>query len=118
MEAAWRAGRDFWMPMGHAHDSVDTADLVQASLESAIPASNRGYALLQRLGWKEGKGLGRNEDGARACVSADNFLSTRSSSHTPALPCTGVAMLIVLRCVTELLCAAPQHCIGQRWNVC
>ena len=65
MEAAWRAGRDFWMPMGHANDSVDTADLEQASLESAIPASNRGYALLQRLGWKEGKGLGRNEDGAQ-----------------------------------------------------
>jgi hypothetical protein len=63
MEAAWSAGRDFYMPMGHADDSVDTDDLVQASTESAIPASNRGYALLQRLGWKEGKGLGRNEDG-------------------------------------------------------
>ncbi len=92
MEAAWRAGRDFWMPMGHADDSVDTAGLEQASLESAIPASNRGYALLQRLGWKEGKGLGRNEDGKQARMSPDNLPQTHSSSHAPATP--GIAVIL------------------------
>ena len=83
MEAAWRAGRDYYMPMGHADDSVDTDDLVQASTESAIPASNRGYALLQRLGWREGKGLGLNEDGGRLTSSA-------LARDDVALRCTGM----------------------------
>ena len=69
MEAACRAGGNYWMPRGHADDFVDTAEMEQASLEAAIPTSNRGYALLQRLGWKEGKGLGRNEDGVSRFAS-------------------------------------------------
>ena len=81
MEAAWSAGRDFFMPMGHADDSVDTEDLVQASTESAIPASNRGYALLQRLGWTEGKGLGRNEDGGGLALSALCVAACGSGGH-------------------------------------
>lgn len=66
MRAAWEAGRDYFMPMGYVDDALETEGLVQASLETAIPAHNRGYALLRRLGWTAGKGLGRNEDGGRS----------------------------------------------------
>ena len=63
LRAAWEAGRDYFMPMGYVDDALETEGLVQASIESAIPAHNRGYALLCRMGWTAGKGLGRNEDG-------------------------------------------------------
>jgi hypothetical protein len=42
-----------------------------ASAAVAIDASNKGFQLLQKMGWK-GKGLGRKEDGAqhtRSCFS-------------------------------------------------
>ena len=64
MKAAWEEGRDYFMPMGYVDDSLDTAEIVQASLETSIPTNNRGYTILQRMGWTAGKGLGRNEDGA------------------------------------------------------
>ena len=63
MKAAWEEGRDYYMPMGYVDDALDKESLVQASLETAIPANNRGYAILQRMGWTAGRGLGRNEDG-------------------------------------------------------
>lgn len=53
-------GRD-----GPAADSDgDDEPTVRASLDTAIPADNVGYKLLQKMGWNAGKGLGRNEDGA------------------------------------------------------
>ena len=33
-----------------------------ASLDTALGEENKGYQMLQRMGWG-GKGLGRNEDG-------------------------------------------------------
>ena len=41
---------------------METSDLVMASVHTALGAENRGYQMLQRMGWG-GKGLGRNEDG-------------------------------------------------------
>ena len=73
MTAAWQAGRDYFMPMGYVDDALETEGLVQASLESSIPSSNRGYALLERMGWTAGKGLGRNEDGA--CIHSLHMAS-------------------------------------------
>lgn len=35
-----------------------------ATIDTAIPASNVGYKLLQRLGWRPGGGLGREQQGA------------------------------------------------------
>lgn len=62
MEASWAMGDDFRLPMGHVDDALDTAGLVQASLDVAIPASNLGFQMLQRMGWK-GRGLGASENG-------------------------------------------------------
>ncbi len=54
---------DYSLPINHrADDALETSDLVMASLDTAITADNKGYQILQRMGWG-GKGLGRNEDG-------------------------------------------------------
>ncbi len=64
MEAAWAAGDDYRLPMGRVDDALDTSGLQQASLDAAIPSNNRGFQMLQRMGWSQGKGLGAAEDGA------------------------------------------------------
>jgi hypothetical protein len=33
---------------------LDAESFQQASLDVAIPSSNRGYRLLQKMGWQEG----------------------------------------------------------------
>jgi splicing factor 4 len=38
--------------------------------QSAIGADNIGHKLLQKMGWKEGKGIGAKEDGRTAPVAA------------------------------------------------
>lgn len=43
-------------------DSLDTDGLQMASVHEAIPESNRGFQMMQRMGWK-GQGLGSKEDG-------------------------------------------------------
>lgn len=63
MEASWAMGDDFRLPMGHVDDALDTEGLVQASLDVAIPASNRGFQMLRRMGWSQGRGLGASENG-------------------------------------------------------
>lgn len=32
-------------------------------METALDASNRGFRLLQKMGWKQGTGLGKHEQG-------------------------------------------------------
>ena len=55
---------DPWhLPVGHrAEDSLDTEGLTMASVNTAIPETNKGFQMLQKMGWK-GRGLGRNEAG-------------------------------------------------------
>ncbi|KAK9918676.1 hypothetical protein WJX75_005881 [Coccomyxa subellipsoidea] len=54
---------DYSLPINHrADDTLETSDLVMASLDTALGEENKGYQMLQRMGWG-GKGLGRNEDG-------------------------------------------------------
>ena len=43
-------------------DSLDTDGLHMASTDAAIPDSNVGFQMLQKMGWK-GQGLGSKEDG-------------------------------------------------------
>lgn len=53
------------VPVHYYPKGVDT---VSASTSRPLDASNKGYQLLQRLGWR-GKGLGRNEHGAWHAIS-------------------------------------------------
>lgn len=51
------------MPISQrVEDSLETEGLQMASKHTAIPDSNKGFQMLQRMGWK-GRGLGSNEDG-------------------------------------------------------
>ena len=62
-----------WLHRGLGVDEDDGAEQpVCASVDQAIPSSNIGFKLLQKMGWTQGKGLGRKEDGegAHACVRA------------------------------------------------
>jgi G-patch domain len=52
--------------MGRVDDALDTDGLQQASLDAAIPATNRGFQMMQRMGWTQGKGLGAGEDGVHS----------------------------------------------------
>jgi splicing factor 4 len=44
--------------------------LLQVEAQSAIGSDNIGHKLLQKMGWKEGKGIGAKEDGRTAPVAA------------------------------------------------
>lgn len=57
-------------------DSLDTEGLKVASTQEAIPESNVGFQMLQRMGWK-GQGLGSKEDGITAPVGGGNEASLR-----------------------------------------
>jgi len=63
------------LPIGHRpQDSLDTEGLAMASTDTAIPEDNRGYRMLQRMGWK-GTGLGRNENGESCPIHQSVLLS-------------------------------------------
>ena len=54
---------DFRLPINQRiEDSLDEEGLQMASLHEVIPESNKGFQMLQRMGWK-GQGLGSKEDG-------------------------------------------------------
>ena len=51
------------LPIGHrVEDSLDTEGIAMASTDTAIPENNKGFQMLQKMGWK-GTGLGRTENG-------------------------------------------------------
>lgn len=48
---------------GVAIDNGGVSEAEIASIHTPIGEENVGFKLLQKMGWKEGAGLGRNEDG-------------------------------------------------------
>ncbi|CAL5228252.1 g11353 [Coccomyxa viridis] len=57
------ADGDFFLPINQrADDPLETSGLDIKTVDTAIAADNKGYQMLQRMGWG-GKGLGRNESG-------------------------------------------------------
>ncbi|KAL6650267.1 hypothetical protein ACP70R_009192 [Stipagrostis hirtigluma subsp. patula] len=63
---------EFRLPMSHRPtENLDTEGLEQASVHTQIAASNVGFRLLQKMGWKTGKGLGKNEQGILEPIKAD-----------------------------------------------
>ncbi|XP_002512582.2 G patch domain-containing protein 8 isoform X1 [Ricinus communis] len=54
---------DFRLPINHRPtENVDLENVEQASLDTKLTATNIGFRLLQKMGWK-GKGLGKDEQG-------------------------------------------------------
>lgn len=65
--ASYDDAEPWHLPIGHrVEDSLDTEGLAMASADTAIPEDNRGFQMLQKMGWK-GTGLGRNENGVLSC---------------------------------------------------
>ncbi len=70
---------DYFLPINHrASDTLDTSNMVVATVDTAITCNNKGYQMLQKMGWG-GKGLGRNEDGEDHAP----ILSYPTSLHAP-----------------------------------
>ena len=60
------------LPIGHrAEDSLEMEGLEMASASLPIPDHNKGFQMLQRMGWK-GAGLGREEHGGSFCDTGYN----------------------------------------------
>lgn len=49
---------------------TDKAVPVAASVQTSIKKDNIGFKLLKNMGWQEGKGLGKQEDGVVEPVSS------------------------------------------------
>lgn len=65
-EARLEPGTDYSMPRKqHADQSIDFSGMLRASAHVPIPSNNKGYILLQKMGWS-GSGLGRNMTGTAA----------------------------------------------------
>lgn len=86
IQAAWDAGNDFQLPMGRVDDALDTEGVEQASLDASIPVTNRGFQMLQRMGWSQGKGLGVGEDGELLCFGR--------LGHNRSLYCPTIAPIV------------------------
>lgn len=70
---------DFRLPLKrYIEENVDLDETECASIDTAIPPSNVGYRLLQKLGWRPGGGLGREQQGICEPVRLDaNDTGTR-----------------------------------------
>lgn len=44
-------------------DLTNTDEPTKSSLDQALSQRNKGYALLQKMGWKAGQGLGSKKEG-------------------------------------------------------
>jgi len=57
------ADGDFFLPINQrSDDPLETSGIDITTVDTAIAAENKGYQMLQKMGWG-GKGLGRKENG-------------------------------------------------------
>ena len=72
---------------GSAHHSEKTQ---RADVRQKLPEKNKGFKLLQQMGWKEGSGLGREGQGRVDPVLVEERGERRGlGCHEPAPPAVG-----------------------------
>lgn len=62
-EAALEADGEFTLPIHHVVEQSANLPTERASVDVPLDASCRGFGLLQRMGWVQGRGLGRHGTG-------------------------------------------------------
>lgn len=70
--------------VGSSHESVKT---VQASVNQSISSENKGFKLLSKMGWSEGKSIGKTQEGIKEPVQVKTQQGTSglgSESFVPA----------------------------------
>ncbi|XP_037084193.1 angiogenic factor with G patch and FHA domains 1-like isoform X2 [Pollicipes pollicipes] len=71
----------------HSAEKTETADVTRA-----IPAKNKGFQLLQQMGWQAGRGLGAAGQGAVEPISVEERGERRGlGCREPVLPSAGLA---------------------------
>lgn len=64
-EETLKEGTNYSLPRNQRiEDEVDFGTQAAPTLATPIPPDNKGFLLLQKMGWKAGTGLGKGEDGA------------------------------------------------------
>ncbi|CAO1360731.1 unnamed protein product [Diamesa serratosioi] len=67
--------------------SNDHEKTIQASVNTSISSSNKGFKLLSKMGWKEGSGIGKGNAGIKEPVHVKSQQGTSGfGSEAPALP--------------------------------
>lgn len=68
--------------VGSSHGSVKTE---QASVNTSISSDNKGFKLLSKMGWSEGKSIGKSQEGIKEPIQVNSQLGTEGlgSESTP-----------------------------------
>lgn len=69
--------------IGSSHESVKT---VQASVNQSISSENKGFKLLSKMGWSEGKSLGKSQEGIKEPVQVKTQQGTSGLGNESFVP--------------------------------
>lgn len=69
--------------VGSSHDSVKT---VQASVNTSISSENKGFKLLSKMGWSEGKSIGKSQEGIKEPVQLSTQQGTSGLGSEIKMP--------------------------------
>jgi hypothetical protein len=85
---------EFRLPRSHRPtENLDTEGLEQASVDTQLGASNVGFKLMQKMGWK-GKGLGENEQGLLQQLLSSDWLIFRFLVLPIGIALTKIALVM------------------------
>lgn len=101
---------DRQLGLGRLEQTFDGTGVEQASLERFLPATNRGYALLKKLGWREQTGLGKKADGRLQPVAmAEQYATLGLGKASEYDTKVGIASPIISRACPQSSRTYPSH---------